>query len=77
MTRTLRTHIVSVHAFRRVARHQERELQRWLEFTRTAGDGHLEARLEARDLPAWVRGVRVEKAGRFQWAVVATEKVGR
>ena len=28
--------------------------------------------LDLHSLPAWARGVHVEKAGRFQWAVVVT-----
>lgn len=28
-------------------------------------------------LPSWTRGVRVEKAGRASWVVVATESKGR
>lgn len=48
----MKTKVISVHAFRRVARKREREVQRLLE------------------------GVRVERAGLFQHAVIATENKG-
>ncbi len=63
------TQIISVHPFRRVARYQERKLQTWLDGDRGG--------LRPEGLPIWANGVRVEKAGKFQWAVVATSKAGR
>lgn len=62
-----KTKVLSVHWFRRSARARERELQAEL-------NGQLGTGLD--DLP-WARGVRVEKAGPFQWAVVATSDRGR
>jgi hypothetical protein len=56
--------IISVHKLRFMARRKERRLQKLLD---------LGAPVHAEEgLPYWARGVRVQKAGRFQWAVVAT-----
>lgn len=60
-----RTHIVSVHFLRRTARERERQIQRELNYHHRFPD-----------LPDWAHGVRVEKAGPFQWAVVLTETRG-
>lgn len=68
-----RTSVVSVHVFRRVARREERHLQALLD-DRNAGPGRVS---ELEVVPSWARGVRVEKAGPFQWTVVATERPGR
>lgn len=65
-----RTKVISVHFLRRVARERERELQDEFD-ARLAG-----AYARINGLPSWARGVRVEKAGRFQWAVVVTEHLG-
>jgi hypothetical protein len=56
--------IIAVTPFRRRARTMEREIQHAL-------DTH-----QPTSLPDWVHGVRVEKAGLLQWAVVATENRG-
>lgn len=62
-----KTQVISVHRLRRVARKKERELQYDLD------GGH--SRIDL-GLPAWTNGVRVEKAGFFQHAVVATSRKG-
>ncbi len=59
-----RTQSVSVHWFRRTARLEERRLQTCLEYGKPSG------------LPEWARGARVEKIGRFQYAVICTELRG-
>ena len=72
--RTNQMRIVSVHKFRRTARKRERELQAQIEeFQRL---GYLEKFLFDNALPNWTRGVKVEKAGWFQWTVVATPNRG-
>jgi hypothetical protein len=70
-----RTQVLSVHKLRRTARKQEREWQKLLEHYGTLPARRVDS--EANGLPAWARGVRVEKAGPFQWAVVATGHRGR
>lgn len=72
-----RTKVLSTHFLRRAARRREREIEAALR-SRHDEEGMLvegEARL-LRDVPDWARGVRVEKAGPLQWAVVATEHQG-
>jgi hypothetical protein len=64
----MKTQIVSVHYFRRQARRKEREIQAVFDMWPNS-----EWPLNA---PWWARGVRVERAGPFQWAVVATEHRG-
>lgn len=66
------TKIISVHFLRRVARVKERRLQRL--FT---GSPVTASVLQQAGVPIWAEGVRVEKAGPFQWAVVATSHRGR
>jgi hypothetical protein len=66
-------HILSVHFLRRRARSRERYLQPLLELRANTGRALPPG---AGDVPVWARGVRVEKAGLFQWAVVATEERG-
>lgn len=68
------TKILSVHALRRVARARERQIQKALN-DRAATGRPLPGQLD--DVPDWARGVRVERAGLFQHAVVATENRGR
>lgn len=63
--------ILSVHVFRRQARKRERALQDFLRHGAAFGEPWPD------DLPKWARGVRVRKAGRFQWVVEATENRGR
>lgn len=60
---------------RRRARKQERV---YPESFRRAAAGYPNelASLVARGVPAWARGARVERAGRFQWVVVATSHAG-
>lgn len=65
-----RTRVISTHYVRRIARIREREVQRLLDLGATG------VRVAGVALPAWAHGVRVEKAGRFQWVVVATEAPG-
>jgi hypothetical protein len=76
------TEVLSVHFLRRVARAREREIQGALDavFAGTggyalsrSGDHPVLARFE---VPPWTSGVRIEKAGLLQWAVVATEGPG-
>jgi hypothetical protein len=71
-----RTVTLSVHRLRAAARRRERAVQALLEtgHTRTALDGETCRRLAQNP---WIRGARVEKAGRFQWTVVGTEGRGR
>ncbi len=64
-----KTEAVSVHKFRRTARKRERVLQGALHY------GY-PSQLPSAGLPEWAHGVRVEKAGRFCWVVIATEKRG-
>lgn len=77
-----RTSTLSVHRLRRTARRRERKLQRALD------DGLAPRSMDGRQrctyidgdvvgMPGWTEGVRVEKAGMFQWTVVATEHTGR
>jgi hypothetical protein len=68
-----RTVILSVHKFRRTARKRERELQALL--TEYAGD-EIRDLLKGYVIPAWARGVRVDKAGPFQWVVIASSHRG-
>ena len=56
-----RTQILSVHKFRRTARKLERKLT-----------AELEAQPSGLDWLPWARGVRVRKAGPFQYVVEAT-----
>lgn len=65
--------IVSVHAFRRRARLEERRLTEWLDDLEP-GTRHT-ALLLAR-MPSDTQGFRVQKAGPFQHAVVATKNRG-
>lgn len=58
--------IVSVHRLRFMARLRERKLQAWLK------DPAYNLKLRNADVPAWARGIRARKAGRFQWVVEAT-----
>lgn len=71
--------IVYVTPFRRRARAVERELQaaldRYAEGRATPEDFHLTH--GEYSVPDWAEGVRVEKAGRLSWAVVATPERGR
>lgn len=64
------TKVLSVHKLRRRARAKERRLQAILNRNPSA------AALIDAGLPIWAEGVRVEKAGPFQWAVVATTHRG-
>lgn len=68
--------IVSVHKFRWAARRKERELQAQLDVAVEIGGATLRRELEEAGLPLWTRGVRVEKAGPFQHAVVCTRGRG-
>ena len=65
--------ILMVTPFRRRARRVERALQAALDAGRVevllADDTFVIA-------PTWANGVRVQRAGRFQWAVVATFERG-
>jgi hypothetical protein len=73
-----KTEAISVHKFRRVARHRERMLQQVL------GERVYFAPVESVQtqdtpygpLPLWARGVRVERIGPFCFAVIATEERG-
>lgn len=67
----MNTTILSVHRFRRVARRREREVQAWLDARR----GYWLP--EGPDIPVWVHGARVERAGLLQYAVVGTDVKGR
>lgn len=58
------TKVLSVHRLRRTARAEERRLTNCILYGYPT------------ELPYWAKGVRVEKAGLFQWAVVATSKRG-
>jgi hypothetical protein len=69
------TEVLSVHLFRRAARKRERELQAWLDSGRLGVEpGHNEPAY--RPVPSWAEGVRVDPAGVFQHAVVATVERG-
>jgi hypothetical protein len=61
-----KTQILSVHHFRRSAEVEERRLQRTLD------EGYLPL-VEGNQIPRWVKGARVRKAGLFQWVVEANE----
>jgi hypothetical protein len=79
-----RTKVLSVHRLRRAAREHERRLQdAFAEMEHsgirvTYGEVLVLPGIPAPSnrVPAWACGVRVEKAGRFSWAVVATEHAG-
>jgi len=66
----VKTSVASVHVFRRAARKKERQLQAWLDRNPSSKDKFDSA------VPDWAQGVRVEKAGFFQWAVVYTSERG-
>lgn len=80
-----RTHVLSVHRVRRVARRRQHRIQNALDGMARMGIG-----VAAPDgfftlpqfgapkdrLPVWTHGVKVERAGAFQHAVVATERRG-
>lgn len=66
-----RTQVLSVHTFRRTARHEERRLQAVL------GSPLMAFSAQGIPVPQWASGVRVEKAGLFSWSVTATEWEGR
>lgn len=69
------TTILYVTPFRRRARRVEREVQAWLDEGREyVRQDHLT--IDAAAFPSWARGVRVERAGRLSWAVVATAERG-
>lgn len=72
---TGRTKVLSAHKFRRVARREERRLTESLAEAVQHYRGY-EWPAE-HGAPSWAHGFRVEKAGLFQWAVVATEHAGR
>lgn len=77
-----RTHTLSVHRLRRTARKRERKLQLVLDqdLAPRSIDGRRRSTYVDGDvigMPGWTEGVRVEKAGMLQWAVVATEHHGR
>lgn len=75
---TNRTKAVSVHHTRRAARRRERELQEFLDLAWSERPGIAASKLLFDDgLPAWARGVRVERIGLLQFAVIATEHRGR
>lgn len=70
--------VVSVHKFRRAARAQERALQDALErYAAEPTDWAARNVLTDAKVPDWAHGVRVEHAGPFQHAVVATRQRGR
>jgi hypothetical protein len=75
--------ILFVSPLRRRARTVERELQYAIEERdRVGGDVSAMTALSFRLLrqyhvPAWAHGVRVERTGLFQHAVIATVEVGR
>lgn len=69
----MRTHIVSVHPFRRVARKQERNIQSWLDDGRPI---RLGMPYEWDLIPDWANGAKVQKAGRFSHIVEVTEERG-
>lgn len=69
-----RTHVVSVHPFRRVARKRERAIQAWLDEGRPLRAGVIPD--EHQRIPEWANGARVERAGLLQHAVIATEQKG-
>lgn len=67
------TEILATTPFRRRARKMERELQDWLD----NGQGvKPPPSWIGYAVPSWAEGARVEKAGRFSWAVVATSTRG-
>lgn len=58
--------LLSVHKTRFMARLRERRLQRALD------DYHRGAGPVPQGVPSWAKGVKVVKAGGFQWVVRAT-----
>lgn len=72
------TQVLSVHRLRRTARRRERGLQQILasrqRFAPASSDETIDTPYG--NLPLWARGVRVEHAGPFQYAVVATSHRG-
>jgi hypothetical protein len=79
---TGRTRTLSVHRLRRTARANERTVQAALRLRRlrTTWSPFEQPTITlwrgGPELPSWACGVRVEKAGRFQWSVIATEAEG-
>jgi hypothetical protein len=67
-------HVLSVHMLRSRARREERLWQAQLEQAEEMGK--LEEELREAGLPSWMQGVKVLKAGRFQWIVVGTPNAG-
>jgi hypothetical protein len=78
------TKILSAHYTRRSAQKEERRVQKALDeawkIINDQGDpavtDGVKRMLEANGIPAWAHGARVEKAGFFQYGVVATEYKG-
>jgi len=70
---TGRTQVLSVHKFRRSARRKERQAT-----AEIAGSRHKPVWTTPilAEKPSWATGARVEKAGRFSYAVVWTEWMG-
>lgn len=60
------TEIISTHKTRVMARSNERRLTKILQ----------SGWWDHKDLPGWARGVRVRKAGKFQFVVEATDWPG-
>lgn len=69
----MKTTVLSVHVLRRAARARERDVQEWLDAGRPLRFHMPE---NWKQIPDWATGARVEKAGPFQWAVVATSERG-
>ncbi len=87
MSAAFKGEVLSVHKTRRAARRREREIQAALDGMRAGGisvpagpDGETFRlpQIGAPDvaLPLWTEGVRVQKAGAFQWVVVARDNRG-
>lgn len=74
-----RTDVISVHHTRRAARKMERQMTAILSRRNRADLQNAPFEIPAISLysggpvlPGWAQGVRVRKAGRFQWEVEAT-----
>jgi hypothetical protein len=78
------TKVLATFKFRRTAQTEERRVQMALDSAwRIINEAHdpavtagIQALLRDNGIPTWAHGARVEKAGLFSYAVVATEYKG-
>lgn len=72
-----KTHVIEGPFLTRAkARRREHVFQGSLDYWARTGDTFERLALEKKGVPPWARGVRVERAGLFQWVLVATSTPG-